>query len=175
MQLLPVYRLVGVHRLERTSAMNSKVPLLLGFAALLATVTSGNAVAAAPKRSEDNVKVTVKSEKSEKGKIVVTLTIEIVSGWHIYANPVGLKDLASSQTSVMFKQGDKRLDAKVEYPDGKLNKNEIIGDFKTYEGTVIIKATVDVPEAGAVEGEIFLRTANDRLCVVPSKVKIKVR
>src|SRR5947208_9864081 len=62
-------------------------------AALLACVVGfagADRVLAAPKSSEENVKITAKIDKD-----VVTLTVEIAKGWHLYANPVGNPDLLS--------------------------------------------------------------------------------
>ena len=52
-----------------------------------------------------------------------TLTID--KGWHIYANPVGLEDLASAQTVVTFPADSKPEVVKIDYPPGKVVKDEL--------------------------------------------------
>src|SRR5712692_7304219 len=114
-------------------------PVTRRFAALLACVVAvavASAVTAAPKKSEDNVKITIKADKPVDGKQLVSLTLEIAKGWHAYANPVGQADLAGVQTVVTFTSAGKAVPAKVEYPAGKLVKDNIIGDYKVYEDTI---------------------------------------
>jgi DsbC/DsbD-like thiol-disulfide interchange protein len=147
------------------------------FAVLVACVVGlagASAVGAPPKNSEDNVKFTVKADKPVDGKQVVTLTLQVEKGWHLYANPVGNAGLTSAQTTVTFSADGKAVPAKIEYPEGKLEKDDVVGDYKVYEGTVTIKATIDRPATGAVQAEIALQCCNDKTCLLPSKVKLKV-
>src|SRR5438876_602600 len=52
-------------------------------------------------KSDEEVKVAVAASKlDDAGKQVVTLTLTINKGWHIYANPVGNEDLAPAATLV---------------------------------------------------------------------------
>jgi DsbC/DsbD-like thiol-disulfide interchange protein len=147
------------------------------FAALLAGVvglTGANTACAQAKKSEDNVKITVKAEKPADGKQVVTVTLEVAKGWHVYANPVGNPDLVSSQTAVTFNSGGKPVPAKVVYPEGALVKDKVVGDYKVYEGTVTLKATIDRPTDGPVEAEVAFQCCDENRCLLPSKVKVKV-
>jgi DsbC/DsbD-like thiol-disulfide interchange protein len=147
------------------------------FAALLACVVGpagANTAQAQAKKSEDNVKITVKADQPADGKQVVTLSLEIAKGWHLYANPVGNPDLTSSQTTVTFTSGGKAVPAKVQYPEGKLKKEPAIGDYKIYEGTISIKATIDRNGAGPAEAEIGFQCCDENRCLLPSKVKVKV-
>ncbi len=143
-----------------------------GFVAILACVV-GNTVVAAP-TSEDNVKFTVKADKPVNGKQVVTLTMEVANGWHAYANPVGPEAFASIQTTVTFTSGGKPVAAKIVYPEGKLVKDKDVGDYKTYEGTVTIKATIDRPPTGAVEASVLVQTCTETKCLPTAKIKLKV-
>ena len=146
------------------------------FATMLACVVgvaSGNAVHAAPK-SEDNVKITIKADKPADGKQVVTLTLEVAKEWHLYANPVMNDDLVTSQTTIDFTVGGKPTKAKVEYPEGKLIKDTVVGNYRTYEGTVTIKATIDRAGDGPVEAIIAIQTCTDKKCLLQSIVKRKV-
>jgi thiol:disulfide interchange protein len=143
------------------------------FVALLTLVlgVAGTATfGAAPQKSEDNVKFTVKADKD-----IVMLTVEIAKGWHLYANPVANPDLLSSQTVVTFTSGGKPITAKVEYPEGKLVKDAVVGDYKVYEGTITIKATLEGAGAGPVEATVAVQTCNDTSCLLPSKVKVPVK
>ena len=143
------------------------------FVALLACVISfgsGTAVQAAPKTSEDNVKITVKADKQ-----VVMLTLEVAKGWHLYANPVGNPDLLSSQTVVTFTDGGKPVEAKIKYPEGKLTMDKVIGDFKIYEGTITITATLPSPPSGQLEAVVAVSTCNETTCLLPAKVKLKIK
>jgi DsbC/DsbD-like thiol-disulfide interchange protein len=143
-------------------------------AAFLACVVVAGAVTAAPKKSEDNVKIAVKADKPVDGKQVVTLTLDVAKGWHAYANPVGHVDLTDVQTVVTFSAGGKTVPAKVEYPAGKLVKDNVIGEYKVYEGTVTIKATIDRPADGSVEATVKFQTCTETMCLLPSTVKVKV-
>jgi len=130
---------------------------------------------AAPKKSEDNVKITIKADKPVEGKQVVTLNLEVAKTWHLYANPVGNKDLEAAQTVVKFTSGGKPVPAKIEYPEGKVEKDEVIGDYRIYEGTVTIKATLDRKDvAGPVEAAVTLQTCTKTTCLLQSTVKLKV-
>jgi hypothetical protein len=147
---------------------------LVALLACVVGLTGWNTVGAAPKKSEENVKFTVKAAKPEGGKQVVTLTMEIAKGWHLYANPVGNPDLATSQTVVRFTSGGKPVAAKIEYPEGKVEKDATVGDYKIWEGTVTIKAVLDVSGAGAVEASVAIQTCNESSCLPPSMVKLKI-
>ena len=146
------------------------------FAALLACVVGvagASPVQAQAKKSEDNVKITVKSAKASDGKQMVTLTLDVAKGWHLYANPVGNADLVSSQTAVTFTSGGKPVAAKVVYPEGTLVKDPVVGNYRVYEGTVTITATID-RAAGPLEGIVAIQTCTESTCLLPSKVKVKV-
>ena len=55
------------------------------------------------------VKVTASADRPDAdGKQSVTISLAIDKGWHTYANPVGLSDLADVQTTV-HKDSDWRL------------------------------------------------------------------
>jgi hypothetical protein len=136
-------------------------------------IAEGNPAGGAP-TSADKVKITVKADKPADGKQVVTLTLEIARGWHLYANPVLLPDLAEVQTAVTFAAGGKPLAAKIEYPVGRLIKNEVVGDYRIYEGVVTIKATVDRRGDGPIEAVVFFQATSDVGCPAPSKVRLKI-
>src|SRR5260370_2923708 len=92
------------------------------YAALLLGLGAGSA---AGQGSESVVKASAKASKpDDDGNQTVTITLDITDKrYHLYANPVGNDSLKSTQTAVRFTtklEGD----AKVEYPPGKLVKDE---------------------------------------------------
>src|SRR5689334_8638642 len=109
--------------------------LLLALAALAGTAHAQG------KKSDTVVKAEAKADTiGADGRQLVTITLTIDKGWHIYANPAGNEDLESAQTSASLSSKNKLQDVKVEYPEGKVVKDKTVGDYKTYEGTVTIKA-----------------------------------
>jgi uncharacterized protein len=125
-----------------------------------------------PKKSESVVKVKAKLDKTAAGKEVVVVNLDIQSGWHLYANPVGLEDLTGAQVVVTVA----KVPAKVEYPAGKEVNDPLVGKYKKYEDKVEIRATLDRPagETGPVEVRVKLQSCNDKVCLPPSTVKIMV-
>lgn len=143
------------------------------IAVVAAVVFAGSALA--QKTSADVVKVVVKSDKPDAdGKQNVTITIDIEKGWHLYANPVGNDMLKSAQTTI--KPGDKIELVKVDYPEGKTTKDEVAGDYKTYEGTVVIKAMVRRPAdaSGPFTLSLRLQACDEKTCKLPSTIKVEV-
>jgi DsbC/DsbD-like thiol-disulfide interchange protein len=144
------------------------------FAALAIVLTAGAPQAQAQK-SDSVVKSAAKASKpDDEGNQTVTITLEITDKrYHLYANPVGNDMLKTAQTTVRFStklEGD----AKVEYPAGKLVKDETVGDYKTYEGTVTIKAKVrrakgDTSPLGL---SITFQACDDKICLLRSTVKL---
>ena len=95
------------------------------------------------KKSDSVVKVQAKGEKiADDGTQVVTLTVTIDKSWHLYANPVGNPDYLDNQVTVTLSSKTKLQDVKVEYPAGTVVKDNVVGDYRIYEGTVTIKAKV---------------------------------
>jgi uncharacterized protein len=109
----------------------------------LAFVALTGAARAQLKKSDTVVKAEAKADKiGADGIQTVTVTLTIDKGWHLYANPVGNEDLTDNQVLVSLSSKNKLQDVKVEYPAGKVVMDKTVGDYKTYEGTVTIKATV---------------------------------
>jgi hypothetical protein len=150
-----------------------RVAMLAVLAALLA---SAQVVLAQGKKSDSVVKAKAAADKPTEGKQVITVTLEIDPKYHIYANPVGLSDLESTQT-VLKVAGKAKLDSvKVEYPPGKLVKDQVVGDYKIYEGKVKIKATVQRSknDTGALEVSIKLQACSKTGCLLPATIKVPV-
>lgn len=151
------------------------VPALLLGAALVAV--SAPARAQGPKKSEDLVKITAKADKPDAdGNQIVTLKLQVEKSWHLYANPVGQEDLLSSQTTVNSAGKGKAEVLKVEYPPGKEIKDPTIGNYKVYEDTVTIKAHVRRAkgDTGPLELKVKFQACNDKSCLLPSTVTVKV-
>ena len=132
---------------------------------------------AAAKTSSDMVKVEVAAGKiAADGTQEVTLTLNVEDGWHLYANPVGNDDLASAQTTVKISGATKPKDVKIAYPKGKVVKDATVGDYSTYEGKVVIKARVSraKDDTGPLEVSIKLQACNEKTCLPPGTVKLKV-
>src|SRR6185369_34341 len=98
------------------------------------------------RKSDAVVKVSATAEKPDAaGKQVVTVTLAIDDGWYTYGNPVGNKDMESSETTIEVSGKGKPKVLKVEYPKGTTKKDRLLDmdiEYLIYEGKVTIKATV---------------------------------
>ena len=67
---------------------------------------------------------------------------------------------------------------KVEYPKGKVQKDEVVGDYSIYEGKVEIKAKVQRAkgDSSPLEVKVKFQACSDvsKTCLVPATVKLKV-
>jgi len=162
--------------MERFGRMSQgRIPL-----ALVALVCLSVPVHAQPKRSDSTVKITAEASKPDaEGKQVVTLNLVIEKDWHLHANPVGNKDLEDTRTVVSIKAGQPLKDVKIEYPAGKVVKDQVIGDYNIYEGTVVIKGQVSrTPgDPSPLEVTVQVQSCSDKLgkCLLPGTVKFTVK
>ncbi len=140
----------------------------------LAMLSPGESRGQGAKKSDAYVKVTAKADKPDAdGNQAVTLLLMIDKGWHAYANPVGLDDLADAATTV--KAAGKTQLVKVEYPPGTLHKDKVVGDYKVYEGAVPIKATIRRAANGAdAELQVKLQVCNEKMCLPPGTIKVRL-
>jgi hypothetical protein len=148
---------------------------LLALSAGVILATSHDAKAQV-KKSDSVVKAKASASKPDgEGKQVVTITLEIESPFHLYANPVGNEDLATNQTTVTITGQAKSI--KVDYPPGKTKKDKVLGDYKIYEGKVTIKATVQrgKGETGALSAGIKIQACDDKRCLLPATIKVPVK
>jgi hypothetical protein len=133
------------------------------------------AVLAAPLKSDSVVKATAVAEKPDaEGKQVVTLTLAIDKGWHLYANPVGAEDFASVQTVVKVKARGALDNLKVSYPVGKEVKDPTLGAYKVYEDMASITITANRAKGdnSPLELTVKVQACNDKTCLLPSEVKL---
>ena len=148
-------------------ALTAGLALSLAFAA---------GASAQGKKSDSVVKATAKAGKAGKdGKQEVTITLEIDPKYHIYANPVGQIDFEDNQTSVSFATKGKLSSVKVEYPDGTLKKDKVIGDYKIYKGKVQIKAVVQRSGDAPLDAVIKIQACSDSACLLPAKIVVPVK
>ncbi|MBI1913383.1 MAG: hypothetical protein HYS12_01290 [Planctomycetes bacterium] len=147
-------------------------------AVVFTTLLLGLAVGSAPAQgttSDSVVKATAKASKpDDKGNQNVTITLDITDNrYHLYANPVGNDSLKSTQTTVRF-TSKLEGNAKVEYPEGKLIKDDVVGDYKIYEGTVTIKAKVrrTKGDTSPLALTIKLQACTKSTCLLPATVKL---
>ncbi|HEV3236783.1 MAG TPA: protein-disulfide reductase DsbD N-terminal domain-containing protein [Gemmataceae bacterium] len=143
----------------------------------LALVLGISTISAAAKSSADMVKVEASAGKIDAdGKQEVTLTLNVEEGWHLYANPVGNEDLTSAQTTVKITGKTVPKDVKIDYPKGKVVEDKTVGNYSTYEGKVVIKAKVSraKDDTGPLDVTIKLQACNERTCLPPGSVKVKV-
>ena len=134
--------------------------------------------AAQLKKSDTVVKAEAKADPvGADGKQLVTITLTIDKGWHLYANPVGNADLADSQTAVSVSSKNKLQDVKVEYPEGKLVKDKVVGDYKTYEGKVTIKAIVSRAKGDTepLDVAVKVQACSESQCLLPATVNLTAK
>jgi uncharacterized protein YyaL (SSP411 family) len=134
---------------------------------------------AQPKKSDAVVKakVVVEPEKpGTDGKQVVSVTLTIDKGWHIYANPPGLDDLTSSQTKVSVDAKVKPKEVKVDYPKGEEVVDKVVGKYRVYADKVTIKATVQraAGDTSPLEVSVKFQACSDKQCLLPATVKVTV-
>ncbi len=128
-------------------------------------------------KSDSKVKITAQASKADaEGRQTITLTLAIDKGWHLYANPVGHKDLEGAQTSVTIKAGQPLRNVKIDYPPGLVHKDKDAGDYNIYEGTVVIKVHVQRTPGDASPMEVaILLQACSKVCLLPVTVKLMVK
>lgn len=130
-----------------------------------------------PTNSDSVVKATATAEKpGADGKQIVKIKLAIDKGWHIYANPVGNEDHESAETVVRL-VAPTTAKAKLEYPKGKLVKDKLVGDYSVYQSEAIVNAIVQWPKdakPSPLEFSIKLQACNDKTCLLPSTIRVKV-
>jgi DsbC/DsbD-like thiol-disulfide interchange protein len=150
---------------------------ILAFAAVGLLAFSSEQTFGQGKKSDSVVKVTATADKPDgDGKQVVTVMLTHNEGWHTYANPVGQDDLAAAQTTVTVNAKTKPEDVKVDYPEGKVIKDKIVGDYKVYADKVTIKATVKRAkgDTSPLEVSVKIQACTAKECLIPATVKLTV-
>jgi uncharacterized protein len=145
----------------------------LALAGCLVLAACAADAAAQGKKSDAVVKAAAKADKpGPDGQQTVTVTLDISKPWHLYANPVGNKDLADVETTVSV-AGKAKVE-KVEYPAGKLKKDAVVGDYRIYEDRVTIKVHVRraKDDSGPLALSVKLQACNQSTCLLPATVKL---
>ncbi len=108
---------------------------------------------------------------------VVTVTID--DGWHIYANPTGVREMKPTTLDLDPQSQPSARLLKVSYPPGAKKVLGSLGDEKVslYEGKVELKARLRLAEdvkPGKLELKLRLsyQACDDRLCRAPAKLEI---
>jgi uncharacterized protein YyaL (SSP411 family) len=128
------------------------------------------------KKSDGVLKATATADKPVGGKQTVKVTLTIDRGWHLYANPIGNKDLESAQTTVTVGGKLKPTAVAVDYPKGKVVMDMLVGNYNVFEGTVDIRVTVEraAGDTGPLEVTIKFQACNEKTCLLPATVKLTV-
>jgi uncharacterized protein YyaL (SSP411 family) len=128
------------------------------------------------RNSDGKVRVaaTVSPEKpGDDGKQVVTLTLKIDKGWHLYKNPVP-QNFPGLPVTVTVTAQAKPEEVKVTYPEGKEVKDATVGDHQVYEGEAVIKATVRRAkgDTSPLEVSVKVQACSDKNCLNPGTIKL---
>ena len=151
-------------------SMLSLFALLISFQVACVVIAQGS-------DSSKVVKVEISKDPAttaEEKFVVITLAVE--PGYHLYANPVINPELASVQTSVSIKSEGKSIPAKVEYPVGKLVKDDVVGDYSTYEGTIKIKLRVVVARNQTTPLDVVVKyqACSKKSCLAPAVATLQL-
>jgi uncharacterized protein YyaL (SSP411 family) len=137
--------------------------------------------AANPLKSEEVVKVEVKAEKSGDDKLALTIKLAITDTWHIYANDPDNKNPSFTQTVITIRSKGKEVPAEFVYPKGKFIEDKIVGDYKVYEGDIVVKATLkrgkgdDGPLEVSVKVQACMGYDANGKCLQPGTIKTPVK
>jgi DsbC/DsbD-like thiol-disulfide interchange protein len=148
---------------------------LLALSLLLAGIAINQAQG---QKSDAKVKIEASAAKPDaSGKQTVTVTLTIDKGWHTYANPPGPADFAGIPTTITINAEKKPQKVTIDYPKGTLVKDPKQGDYRIYEGKVVIKAVVQRAkgDTSALDVQVKIQTCNENSCLFPATVKLKVK
>ncbi len=125
-----------------------------------------------PSSSDQVVKIAATAEKPDAaGLQKVTITISTDAPYHVYANPSSNESCTATVVSVA--SGTKPEQVKVEYPEGKLVKDSVGGDYRMYEGTVTITALVKraAGDTSPLEVNARLQACTEKVCLKAAILK----
>jgi DsbC/DsbD-like thiol-disulfide interchange protein len=151
------------------------ISLVVGSAALVGA--RGLMVSAGGGKDGSPVKVTVMSTQPDAdGRQIVTITLNIKKGWHVFANPVQYPDLEGSRTTVKVTCTNKLQDVKIDYPVGN---RQVDGEdsYYTYEDKVEIKATLkrSAGDTEPLDVTIRFHAQTKAMSLPPQLVKLQVK
>jgi uncharacterized protein YyaL (SSP411 family) len=128
--------------------------------------------------SSDVVRIELNRGSVADGLESFFLKINVEKGWHIYANPVGNKDLLDSATQVeMLIDGKVVEHSGIAFPKGTA-KTEKDGAYDTYEGeqTITIRLNRDqTKNAKSVAVRVKVVACDDKTCLKPSTIRVDAK
>jgi len=158
--------------------MASAVDMLLAQGALKEEVKPALPVAPAnPKNSSDVASVVGQSATSENGIRTYHVVVKVAKDWHVYANPVGSKDLAEAQTSVEILIDGKPVKPEfIEFPAGTIRK-EPTGNYNIYEGETTIRFGLNTATLGKSKLSVKVKVVacNEKNCLLPSTFRLDLQ
>ncbi len=135
-----------------------------------------------PKKDEDPVQLAATLDPKlpgPDGKQTLTITLDIAKGWHAYAHQPGNESLTPTSVAVTSKA--KLEDVKVTYPPGTEYRDPTVETpIRTYEGKTAIRVSLSrpivngKPDAGPIEVAVRYQVCDDKRCLLPKTVKLKV-
>ena len=126
------------------------------------------------------VKATVLKSKEENSKkkeaevSEIDIRLVIKKPWHLYAHEVGLSSLEEGRTRLIIKKNGKEISAKIDYPEGKLYKNQIGDEYRIYEGEHHLKLKLPLAKEDRLEMILFIQACNEMSCLKPGKISIQL-
>jgi uncharacterized protein YyaL (SSP411 family) len=162
---------------QSPAALPAMAAVVDDFLGDLPQPAGGQPAKPAPKQSDKVVNVTASADKpGADGKQTIKIKLVVDKDWHAYANPVGNEGLESAQTTVTVSGKAKPKGVKIDYPQGKIVIDPIVGNYNVYEGTVEIKAVVQraAGDSGPLDVSVKLQACNDKMCLPPATVKLSV-
>jgi DsbC/DsbD-like thiol-disulfide interchange protein len=128
--------------------------------------------------SESKVKRSATATKpNDKGEQVVTITLDIDKGWHLYANPINSNEefLAKNRTMIKIASKVKLVAVDVQYPPGT---KHVDGKsyYDIYEGRVTIKANVQraAGDTSPLEITLEVNACDENVCLKRSEIKLMI-
>ncbi len=104
-----------------------------------------------------------------RGRQTITVVLTMKSGWQVYGNPIGSKDLAAGEIKLTVKNRTKASQVTVIYPPGEVVKDAVIGDYRVFNDKATLQAIVE-RRAGnqePLEVDLFVHPCNHRVCIQP--------
>lgn len=134
--------------------------------------------------SAEKVKVAVKAGQPDAaGKQLLTITLNIAKGWHLYANSVGYADLEGARTVVEIQAAVKPQAVKILYPPGKVHTDPDLKNpdgspvrYRVYEEQVTIQAQVQraAGDQGPLQVTVHVQACDARRCLPPGTIRLTV-
>jgi DsbC/DsbD-like thiol-disulfide interchange protein len=151
-------------------------PMLRACLPLGLLLACASLAAAQGTSSSSVIKAEAKAEKpGADGKQAVTVTLAIDKGWHAYANPVP-DGFPGKPTTIKVESKVKPKELKVDYPKGTEVKDKMIGDYRVYEGTTVIKLTLDRASGddSPLTLKVEVQACNEKKCLLPATITVRV-